>query len=352
MVYDLIEYIVFSIIYSEIEKRGKYSIQTYSASALQNMFKTSLESNTNIFKCTNEELAILMDKIMNNLKESQKSKVLEIYRLLENSKIKNKLFKRALEEYSMCIENKISLMPYESLNYPEKLRNIKDSPFLLYYIGNFPVEKDLEKSIAIVGSRDSVKLSEDISYNTAFELSKSKIWNISGLALGIDSFGHLGSIDSEGYTGAVLGQGLLDPIFPKENMELSEKILKMGGFLVSELPPSTKIDGIFLILRDRLQSALTDSVFVVQTGKKGGTLNTVNYAVNQSKTVYVFEPTEILDGFEGNLILLNKLEIPEKFKVSKKNIEKIKSVKNVLELKKEVGLVCFKVQITMDEYFC
>ncbi len=111
-------------------------------------------------------------------------------------------------------------------------------------------------------------------------------WNISGLATGCDEYGHIGSL---GATGAILGQGLATDLFPEQNRELARKIIENNGFLMSELPPSTKSVNLYFILRNRLQSGLTKGIFVVETSDNSGTLHTVKYSLEQGKATYVLD---------------------------------------------------------------
>ena len=86
--------------------------------------------------------------------------------------------------------------------YPEKLRHIYAKPQTLYVLGN---EELLgEKSIAIVGCRDFTEYGKKNAYKFAYELAKAGVCIISGMAKGIDTFAHLGAINANGKTIAVL----------------------------------------------------------------------------------------------------------------------------------------------------
>ena len=73
------------------------------------------------------------------------------------------------------------------------------------------------RAIAIIGSRACTEYGKQVAKEFAYNLSKSNINIISGLAKGIDTYAHIGTINASKPTIAVLGGGL-DNIYPKENL--------------------------------------------------------------------------------------------------------------------------------------
>lgn len=114
----------------------------------------------------------------------------------------------------------------EDLAFPKQLLKIKNPPKKLYVKGDYKLL--CKKSIAIVGSRKCSKYGEEQAYRFAEELSKQDICVVSGLAIGIDTFAHLGSYKNIGKTIAVLGSGF-NKVYPEENIELVQKILENRG---------------------------------------------------------------------------------------------------------------------------
>ena len=106
----------------------------------------------------------------------------------------------------------------EDNNYPEQLRKIENPPKQLYLEGN---TKLLDTpGIAIIGSRTCTKYGEKI----AKKLSIYGLTIISGMAIGIDSFAHIGCIEGTEKTIAVIPSGL-NKIYPQENEKLLKTIL-------------------------------------------------------------------------------------------------------------------------------
>ena len=223
-----------------------------------------------------------------------------------------------------CEEKNIKIFYYSYENYPRNLIKIKESPYVIFVKGSLPSNEELEKSFAIVGTRKASKEGIDFARDIGNYLSKNNIYNISGLALGIDTVGHNMSLQK---TGAILGQGLNLEIYPRENIKLAEMILENNGFLLSELIPQTEISLFSLIKRDRLQSALTSGIIIAETGIKGGTVNTFKYAREQKKKIFISEINkEFIEKYKKNLIIIkNSLDFEKKLKnnLEQKNLSLI-----------------------------
>lgn len=208
----------------------------------------------------------------------------------------NKAYKENLEKYMEYMEkNSIKMITIKDKKYPQNLRNIFDPPVVLYVKGNEDILGAL--GIAIIGSRICSNYGGQIAKQFAYGLSKNNINIISGLAKGIDTYAHIGSIDANKPTIGVLGNGL-DMIYPKENVEISKRILQTGGAIISEYIIGTKPDKINFPARNRIISGLSNGILVVEAGKKSGTLITVDFGLEQGKNIYAIpgninKPTSI-----------------------------------------------------------
>ena len=160
----------------------------------------------------------------------------------------------------------------------------------MYVLGNKKILNN--KGIAIVGTRDCTKYGKNISFKFSKELTQKGFNIISGLALGIDTYAHLGTVQinmenskSIGKTIAVLGCGI-DELYPKQNKILAKQILKTGGCIISEYPNGTKPNKANFPQRNRIISGLSnEGVIVVEASKKSGSLITVDYAQEQHKKI-------------------------------------------------------------------
>ena len=299
------------LIFSFINSNYDISIQNLT----YKIFNFSNKESINFFKLNRIEKIEFLKSFFS---ENNIEKILNIFDRINLYKIEvEKIIKN-------CEEKNIKIFYYSYENYPKNLMDIKESPYVIFVKGNLPSNEELEKSFAIVGTRKPSKEGIDFARDIGQYLSKNSIYNISGLALGIDTIGHNMSLQK---TGAILGQGLDLAIYPRENIKLAEKILENKGFLLSELIPQTEISLFSLIKRDRLQSALTSGIVIAETGIKGGTVNTFKYAREQKKKIFVSEINkEFIKKYKKNLIIIkNSLDFEKKLKnnLEQKNLSLI-----------------------------
>ena len=288
------------LIFSFINSNYDISIQNLT----YKIFNFSNKENINFFKLNRIEKIEFLKSFFS---EDNIEKILNIFDRINLYKIEvEKIIKN-------CEEKNIKIFYYSYENYPKNLINIKESPYVIFVKGNLPIDEELEKSSAIVGTRKPSKEGINFAGDIGSYLSKNNIYNISGLALGIDTVGHNMSLQK---TGAILGQGLDLEIYPRENIKLAEMILENNGFLLSELIPQTEISLFSLIKRDRLQSALTSGIIIAETGIKGGTVNTFKYAREQKKKIFISDINkEFIEKYRKDLIIIkNSLDFEKKLK--------------------------------------
>ena len=288
------------LIFSFINSNYDISIQNLT----YKIFNFSNKENINFFKLNRIEKIEFLKSFFS---ENNMEKILNIFDRINLYKIEvEKIIKN-------CEEKNIKIFYYSYENYPKNLINIKESPYIIFVKGNLPIDEELEKSFAIVGTRKPSKEGINFAGDIGSYLSKNNIYNISGLALGIDTVGHNMSLQK---TGAILGQGLDLEIYPRENIKLAEMILENNGFLLSELIPQTEISLFSLIKRDRLQSALTSGIIIAETGIKSGTVNTFKYAREQKKKIFISDINkEFIEKYRKDLIIIkNSLDFEKKLK--------------------------------------
>ena len=203
---------------------------------------------------------------------------------------------------------KVIKVDMSSKFYPEKLRNIDSSPKQIYCLGNLEL-LNFKNSIAMIGSRNCSFYGEKAAKDFAFNLARNDICIISGLAKGIDSFSHIGALNAKGKTIAVLGSGL-DNIYPKENIQLVENIIKNNGLVISEYTLGTKPLKQHFPARNRVISGLSDSVLVVEARKNSGTNITVDFALEQGKDVFVIPGNIYSKTSDGTNYLITEGAIP------------------------------------------
>lgn len=220
--------------------------------------------------------------------EADKKLLLEYgFKEMSINKILDNNYKVGLEKYANFIEkNNIDLLLCNSNKYPEKLKCIENRPAFLYVRGK--LENLYGDSVAIVGSRESSNYGNNVAKKISKELADRNINIISGLAIGIDKYAHLGALESKiGKTIAVLGTDVLENNFyPKENKRIFEKILENNGTIVSEFKLGTKAEKYNFPRRNRIISGLSEKIIVVEAKEKSGSLITVDYGLEQGKDIF------------------------------------------------------------------
>ncbi|WP_342329895.1 DNA-processing protein DprA [Pedobacter sp. FW305-3-2-15-E-R2A2] len=201
----------------------------------------------------------------------------------------------------------IKAINYNEKNYPSKLLRLSDFPVIIYLKGS--IDSILSKNaVAIIGTREPSDFGLRAGRKIAGIFAENNFTIISGLAKGSDTVGHLGAVDKNLPTVAVLAAGL-DSIYPSENKHLSERIIETGGSLLSEYEPGMKLHPQQLVLRDRIQAGLSDGVIVIETGIKGGTMHAVSAAKKMGMPIACLtgHPSHMsdFDKIKGNAYLID-----------------------------------------------
>lgn len=231
--------------------------------------------------------------------------------LLENEGMNPVIVKRlrcgktknlARQEWDRCQAAGVRLLPYPAPSYPAALRELPDMPLLLFSLGRIKAEDS--RSIGIVGSRKPTPYSLRQAARFAGELAEMGATVVSGLARGVDACAHRSAIDSGGRTIAVLGSGL-GRIYPAENQALANRLLEEdSGAVLSEFPYSMPPRTYHFPQRNRLISALSRTLLVIQAGRKSGSLITARWALEQGKDVFALPSRVDEEHNQGGLDLL------------------------------------------------
>ena len=206
-----------------------------------------------------------------------------------------------------CIRNKIFILTICDDNYPERLRNITDSPIVLYIKGEF-CDVDDTPLISVVGPRKISDFGKKAAFSIAKRLSRAGITIVSGAAIGADTYAHKGALAAGGKTFAVLGCGICYDYLP-ENRFLRDQISK-NGCLISEYPPYTSATKYSFPIRNRIISALSLGTVVIEASLNSGSLITARLANEQGRDVFVIPGNPTLDNYKGSNALLRDGAIP------------------------------------------
>jgi DNA processing protein len=189
----------------------------------------------------------------------------------------------AREEIARAAAAGVTVVSLEDPCYPSRLKEIYDPPLVLYVRGN-PEVLTLS-GIAMVGTRHPTPYGSGMAERLACDLAAQGLVIISGMARGVDTASHRGTISAKGKTIAVFGTGV-DVIYPKENSRLSEQILALGGALLSEFRLGTFAAPPNFPIRNRILSGMSVGVLVVEAAEYSGTRITARCALEQNRDVF------------------------------------------------------------------
>ena len=181
-----------------------------------------------------------------------------------------------------CEKADIQILTREDPPYPDRFRSLPEMPLLLYAKGDLRINT-FKCSLGIIGARRCTPSGKDLSISLARKAVEQGICVISGMAKGIDSYAQTAGLKNNGYTIAVLANGL-DICYPPEHAALMDR-LAADGTVISEYPPGTRPFKYRFPMRNRLIAALSDQLFIIDAGRHSGTGTTAEYCRKYGKLV-------------------------------------------------------------------
>lgn len=259
----------------------------------------------------------------------------------------------AVAELALAERRGASVLTAAHRDWPPALRELPDPPLALRLRGRLPpgvLRPPAElASLALVGSRTATPRALRFAAELATELATRGVVVVSGLALGVDGAAHRGALEAAGCaaappapgsalpdgvpgaergarpapggrpawaplrgvapTVAVLGSGVLRPA-PARHAALAERLLACGGALLSEFPLEAGARPEHFPRRNRLVSALARGVVVVEARAGSGARHTVDFALEQGRSVWVVPDHPSVGAARGGLELLRQGAAP------------------------------------------
>jgi DNA processing protein len=195
----------------------------------------------------------------------------------------------------------VKVVDFLAAEYPKILLEISDPPPFLYVRGEL---RGVEDAVAIVGSRRASAYGLLTTERLAGELASHGVTVVSGMARGVDTAAHRGSLKRGGRSIGVLGCGI-DVMYPPENRRLFEEMASIGA-LVSEFPMGTTPLAENFPRRNRIISGLSRGVLVVEAMQNSGSLITARYALEQGREVFAIPGNINASGSRGTNQLIKQ----------------------------------------------
>jgi DNA processing protein len=167
----------------------------------------------------------------------------------------------------------------EDDDYPELLAQLDDAPPVVMVRGN--VALLVRPCVAMVGARNASAAACRFARQIAAELVREGVTVVSGLARGVDTAAHVGSIDG-GTVGVIAGG--IDVVYPPENAALQDRIAN-EGLLIAEQPPGTEPRARHFPYRNRIIAGASAGTLVVEAAPRSGSLITARLAGEAGREV-------------------------------------------------------------------
>ncbi len=183
--------------------------------------------------------------------------------------------------YEEVEKRNISILTFDSPNYPYMLSQISNPPMVLYYKGDL-FSCNLKRTVAFVGSRRASFNGKEGVKKIIDELKGTDICIVSGLAEGIDSTAHKSAIENNLKTIGVIASGL-DYTYPSGNKHLYEEIENGYGAVVTEYYPTFEPLKFRFPQRNRIVTGLSYGTVVGEAALKSGALISANLTLEQGR---------------------------------------------------------------------
>ena len=137
--------------------------------------------------------------------------------------------------------------------------------------------------VAIVGARRATEYGLQQARGSGRGLAAAGLTVVSGMALGVDAAAHVGALEADGLTLAVLACGPERP-YPASKRRLHARIADAGA-IIAELPPGTPPRRWCFPARNRIIAALGLATVVIEAGERSGSLITAGQAADLGREV-------------------------------------------------------------------
>jgi DNA processing protein len=191
-------------------------------------------------------------------------------------------FEDAAGQHDKMAETDAAIITLSDPRYPQLLREIFDPPILLFARGRVELLQSL--AVAVVGTRRPTPYGMAVAERLSGDLAHAGLTIVSGMARGVDTAAHRGSLAAGGDTIAVLGCGV-DVVYPAENRKLAAE-LSVKGLIVSEFPMGATAFPQNFPIRNRIISGISLGVLVVEGAQYSGSAITAKLAMDQGREVF------------------------------------------------------------------
>lgn len=185
-------------------------------------------------------------------------------------------------------------------DYPPLLAELENAPAAMLVRGDIGLTR--RPCVAIVGARNASAAACRFARQIAQGLAETGVTVVSGLARGIDTAAHLGSVG--GGTVGIIASGI-DIAFPPENRELQERVAT-EGLLIAEQPPGSEPLARHFPSRNRIIAGLAQGTVVVEAAPRSGSLITARIAAEAGREVMAVPGSPLDPRAQGCNLLIRE----------------------------------------------
>jgi DNA processing protein len=167
--------------------------------------------------------------------------------------------------------------------YPRCLLDDPEPAPVLFAVGRVDAVA-VPSRVAVVGTRRCTRYGRDVATELGGALAAAGVAVVSGLALGIDGAAHAGALAAGGAPPIGVVATGLDVVYPAANRRLWNRVAE-AGVLLTEAPLGTGPRAWRFPSRNRIIAGLADVVVVVESHATGGSLYTVEAALERDRPV-------------------------------------------------------------------
>ena len=190
--------------------------------------------------------------------------------------------KSADEELNYIQKHNIRYDCYTDKEYPQRLKHCIDSPVILFSRGN--INLDDSHIISIVGTRKVTTYGEKMVDALIEEMAPLNPIIVSGFAYGVDILAHKAAIKQGLQTIGILAHGL-NKVYPKTHAKYTKQLEERGGFMTDFWSSDPFVHTNFL-KRNRIIAGISEATLVIESGEKGGSLVTADFANGYARDVF------------------------------------------------------------------
>jgi DNA processing protein len=188
----------------------------------------------------------------------------------------------------------------DDADYPPLLAELDNAPAVMTIRGDSALFA--HTSVAMVGARNASAAACRFARGLAVELGREGVVIVSGLARGLDTAAHQGSLATG--TIGVIASGI-DIAFPPENRALQDQVAEQG-LLIAEQPPGSEPLARNFPHRNRVIAGLATGTVVVEAAPRSGSLITARLAAEAGRDVMAVPGSPLEPRAQGCNLLIRE----------------------------------------------